>query len=115
MGPVRTRFLAALFILVATASPAFAQVEAMIVGTALDESKAVLPGVTITATGVGTGRVFVDVTNARGEYRLVGMQAGKYRVQAELAGFAQSVLPEVELLVGQTMEILGLVDSVQVF
>jgi hypothetical protein len=105
MGRVRTRFLAALFILVATASPAFAQVEATIVGTALDESKAVLPGVTVTATGVGTGRVFVDVTNARGEYRLVGMQAGKYRVQAELAGFAQSVLPEVELLVGQNATI----------
>jgi hypothetical protein len=61
--------------------------------------------VTVTATGVGTGRAFVDVTNARGEYRLVGMQAGKYKVQAELAGFAQSVLPEVELLVGQNATI----------
>ena len=40
-------------IIVATATPAFAQVEATIVGSALDESKAVLPGVTVTATGVG--------------------------------------------------------------
>ena len=105
MVSIRGRLLTSLFILAGAAIPAYAQVEATIVGSVLDESKAVLPGVTVTATAVGTGRQFVDVTNTRGEYRLVGMQAGRYRLQAELTGFAQSVLPEVELLVGQNATI----------
>src|SRR5205814_7692384 len=104
MGTVRTRVLAVL-ILLAAAAPAWAQVEATIVGTVTDESKAILPGVTITATDLAIGRQFTDLTNARGEYRLVGLQAGRYRLQAELAGFATSMLPEVELLVGQNATI----------
>ncbi|PYR40805.1 MAG: hypothetical protein DMF95_32645 [Acidobacteria bacterium] len=105
MDSVRVHLLAFLFIFAGAVTPAYAQVEATIVGSVMDESKAVLPGVTVTATAVGTGRQFVDVTNARGEYRLVGMQAGTYRLQAELTGFAQSVLPVVELLVGQNATI----------
>ncbi|PYR40042.1 MAG: hypothetical protein DMF93_12115, partial [Acidobacteria bacterium] len=104
MGTVRTRVLAVL-ILLAAAAPAWAQVEATIVGTVTDESKAILPGVTITATDLAIGRQFTDLTNARGEYRLVGLQAGRYRLQAELAGFATSMLSEVELLVGQNATI----------
>ena len=68
MGTVRTRVLAVL-ILLAAAAPAWAQVEATIVGTVTDESKAILPGVTITATDLAIGRQFTDLTNARGEYR----------------------------------------------
>src|SRR5262249_40125026 len=100
MDAVRMRVLAILVVL-AGASPARAQVEATIVGTVTDESKAVLPGVTVTATDLAIGRQFTDVSNARGEYRLVGLQASKYKLQAELAGFATEVFSEVELLVGQ--------------
>jgi hypothetical protein len=75
--------------------------QASIVGTVVDQSKAVIPGVTITATELGTGRQFSGVSDARGEYRLPGVDAGRYRVQAELAGFTTVVVPEVELLVGQ--------------
>ena len=106
MEPVRARLVATLFVLLAAVAPAYAQVEATIVGTVADESKAVLPGVTVTAADLATGRQFTDVTDVRGEYRLVGMQAGKYKVQAELAGFAPSVLSEVELLVGQNATIV---------
>ena len=105
MDSVRARLVAAAFFFALGVAPAYAQVEATIVGTVTDESKAVLPGVTVTATDAATGRQFVDVTNGRGEYRLVGMQAAKYRVQANLPGFAPSVLPEVELLVGQNATI----------
>ena len=106
MEPVRARLVATLFVLLAAVAPAYAQVEATIVGTVADESKAVLPGVTVTAADLATGRQFTAVTDVRGEYRLVGMQAGKYKVQAELAGFAPSVLSEVELLVGQNATIV---------
>ncbi|MBI3262789.1 MAG: carboxypeptidase regulatory-like domain-containing protein [Acidobacteria bacterium] len=75
--------------------------EASIVGAVVDETKAVLPGATVTATALDTGRQFVDVTNERGEFRLVGMQPGTYKVQAELPGFTSVLFPQVELLVGQ--------------
>jgi hypothetical protein len=91
-------FVAALALLLPTST--FAQ-EASIVGTIVDETKAVLPGATVTATARDTGRQFVDVTDARGEYRLVGVQPGTYKIQAELPGFTTVMFPEIELLVGQ--------------
>jgi hypothetical protein len=75
--------------------------EATVVGTVADEQKAVIPGVTVTATSLTTGRVFSVVTALEGDYRLVGLPAGRYRVEAALAGFAPTIVPDLELLVGQ--------------
>ncbi|MBI1873028.1 MAG: TonB-dependent receptor [Acidobacteria bacterium] len=74
---------------------------ATLIGVVVDESKALLPGVTVTATDVQTGRQYVDVTDERGEYRLGNVPPGTYKVQAELVGFATVAFPKVELLVGQ--------------
>src|SRR6266567_6633321 len=70
-------------------------------GTVTDESKAVLPGASVTATDLSTGRTYSAVSDERGEYRMANMTPGKYKVQAELAGFATVVNPSIELLVGQ--------------
>jgi hypothetical protein len=90
-----------LSLLLSSAAAAHAQTEASVVGTVTDETKAVLPGVTITATDLSTGRQFVGVTDTRGDYRLPSMTASRYKIQAELTGFTTVVLPDVELLVGQ--------------
>src|SRR5438105_4479911 len=82
-----------------------AQTEASVVGTVTDETKAVLPGATVTATDLATGRTFSGVSDARGEYRLVSMAAGRYKIQAELSGFTTMVIPDVELLVGQNRNV----------
>ncbi len=50
---------------------------------------------------IDTGRATTTVTDERGEYRLRGLPAGRYRVQAELSGFSTIVIPDIELLVGQ--------------
>ena len=39
-------------------------------GTVVDESKAVLPGATVTASDLETGRKYAAVSDERGEYRL---------------------------------------------
>jgi hypothetical protein len=70
-------------------------------GTITDESKSVLPGVTVTATDRETGRQYVAVSDDRGVYRLVNMPPGTYRFQAELPSFATVEIQTVELLVGQ--------------
>jgi hypothetical protein len=56
--------------------------EATIVGAVTDESKAVMPGATVTAIEVSTGRQHLAVTDERGEYRMPSVPSGTYRMQA---------------------------------
>ncbi len=79
--------------------------EASLLGTVVDETAAVLPGVTVTATSVETGRQFSAPTKGRGEYRIIGVPAGRYKIQATMTGFTTVVIPEIELLVGQNRTI----------
>jgi Carboxypeptidase regulatory-like domain len=94
--------------------------QASIQGNVIDESKAVLPGVSVTATAVDTGRQFTDISNETGDYRLVGLPAGRYNLQAELPGFGNAVISNIELLVGQnasiplTMKVAANIEEVTV-
>jgi hypothetical protein len=88
-----------------------AQEQASIRGTVVDQSSAVLPGVTVTAVETSTGRQHVGVTDERGEYRLPTLPSGTYDIRAELAGFTTVVVSGVEILVGQNATI-GLKMSV---
>jgi hypothetical protein len=94
--------------------------DALLQGVVTDESKAVLPGATITATSRSTGRVLESVSNERGEYRLVGLPADRYDLRVELAGFAAVVVSDIELLVGQnatvpfTMKLAALDETITV-
>jgi hypothetical protein len=94
--------------------------EGSITGTVIDDTKAVLPGATVTASSLETGRSFSVVSNERGEFRIQGVPAGRYRVQAELSGFSTVIVPSLELLVGQnrtvpfTMQVATLQESVTV-
>ena len=88
-------------ILVSLAGGAALAQDAVLSGTVVDDSKSVLPGVTITATEQSTGRQYQGVSDERGEYRMPSVAPGTYRIQAELPGFATAVVPNVELLVGQ--------------
>ena len=95
------------------ASAAYAQ-EGSITGVAVDDTKAVLPGVSVTATDQAAGRQTVAVTDAKGEYRLVNVLPGKYTIQAELSGFATVLLKDVEILVGQHATIVLTMKLAQV-
>jgi len=95
-----TRLVTALWLSLAAAMPAFAQ-EASVSGTVVDGSKAVVPGVTITATNIDTGVPTVAVSDEAGRYRLQNLGPGTYKVQAELTGFSTVVIPTIELRVGQ--------------
>src|SRR5918993_4902818 len=101
--------------------PAMASAQdASLIGNVVDGTKAALPGATITATMIDTGRASTTVSDERGEYRLRGLAPGRYRVQAELSGFSTVVVPEIELLVGQnrslpfTMQVASLSETLTV-
>ena len=98
-------FVLALAGLLGMSGTAYAQTEATVSGTVTDDSQAVLPGVTITATEINTGRQQVAFSDERGTFRLPNLAPGRYRIQAELGGFGTVVVPDIELLVGQNATI----------
>ncbi|MBI3049233.1 MAG: TonB-dependent receptor [Acidobacteria bacterium] len=90
-----------LTVLAILASPPLASAqEATLVGIVRDNTAAVLPGVTVTATHEAAGNTFVGVTDQNGVYR-ISLRTGVYRVSAELTGFTTVVRPGIELLLGR--------------
>ena len=86
--PWRNVRLTALVLLLAlAAATAWAQATGAINGTIHDESGAVLPGVTVTATNTGTGVTRTTVSNETGAYALPNLPLGAYRLEAALDGF----------------------------
>src|SRR5262245_55115389 len=72
-----------------------------ILGTAKDESGALVPGVTVTVTHVGTGTVRTAITGDAGEYRIPALAIGTYNAEAELAGFKKAARSGITLQVSQ--------------
>jgi hypothetical protein len=97
--------ISVLVVLASLLGPAAYAQQASIVGVATDQSKAVLPGVSVTAIDQAAGRQVSAVTDDKGEYRLLNVPPGKYTIQAELSGFSTVVFKDVELLVGQNAAI----------
>jgi Carboxypeptidase regulatory-like domain len=91
--------LAALFVTgILCVGPTLAQtVNGSIGGTVADESGAVVPHATVTATGIETGVVTKTTTNTSGAYDFPSLQEGNYRVAAEMGGFKQFVYGRVTL------------------
>ena len=59
-------------------------------GTVTDDSAAVLPGVTITATSPALISAATAVSDGSGTYRLLNLPPGDYVLEASLSGFATS-------------------------
>ena len=97
-----TCFLRGALILLLTAGAAWAQATAQLSGTVRDESGAVLPGVTVTATQTDTGLVRTAVTDDTGGYLLTNLPTGPYRLEVALQGFRSYVQTGIVLQVGGT-------------
>src|SRR6185503_18290539 len=81
-------FTLATLMLLLTAAGAWAQLStAQLSGQVTDESGAVLPGVTVTATQTDTGATRTVVTSENGAYVLPNLPTGPYRLEAMLQGF----------------------------
>jgi outer membrane receptor protein involved in Fe transport len=94
----------------ATASVVRAQqIEARVIGKVLDQSQAVLPGVTVNVTSVQTGAVRTVATGPDGTYTVTNLNPGRYVVQLELSGF-QPRSREITLGVGHTETVDGVLS-----
>ena len=89
-------------------------------GKVVDQSDAVLPGVTVTITAPQMQGEQTAVTNAEGNYRFPGIPPGTYRVTYELPGFAQVAREGIRVTLGftatlnVTMQVSSLQETVTV-
>jgi len=104
-----------------SATPARAQsATGSIEGTVVDQSGAVLPGVTVTLVQADTNTQRVAVTDANGFFTAPLLPVGVYALSAELTGFLTRKQGDLRLTVGQTvtlrieMGVGGLAETVTV-
>ncbi|HEX7136306.1 MAG TPA: carboxypeptidase-like regulatory domain-containing protein, partial [Vicinamibacterales bacterium] len=101
------RFLAALgaaLLVSLFAVSVFAQTQTgNIYGKAQAKDGSVLPGVTVTLTGVGAPQTFV--TDATGSFRFLNLSPGTYNLKAELAGFGTSARNGVGVNIGRNADV----------
>ena len=88
--------------LVLTAVGASAQATAELNGRVTDDSGAVLPGVTVTATQTDTAFTRTVVTDSNGTYSMPNLPTGPYRLEMSLQGFKSYVQTGIVLQVGAT-------------
>ena len=79
---------------------AAAQVNSTVSGTVEDTHKALIPGVTITATNIQTGVETKTISNDTGSYNFPALVPGTYRIKAELMGFNTKTVSSIELAAG---------------
>jgi hypothetical protein len=88
------------FVLLLTSAPAWAQATAELAGRVTDDSGAVLPGVTVTATQTDTGFTRTVVTEGTGIWVMPNLPTGPYRLEVSLQGFRTYVQTGIVLQVG---------------
>lgn len=91
----------AVFLLVC-ATPLLAQVSGVISGTVTDQSGAVVPNATVTATNTDTGAVRQAVADDAGRYQISLLPPGAYDVHAAKTGFQEAIRKGIQLTVNQT-------------
>src|SRR5215470_5688923 len=87
----RVLYLVLMILLSALAPPASAQIAGgNIYGTVVDQQGGVLPGVDVTLTAVSIGgQPRSTVTDGQGQFRLLNLDPGTYKVTTNLSGFAK--------------------------
>jgi len=73
-----------------------------IAGLVMDQTRALIPGVTVTATAVDTGIAMTTLTDESGAFRFITLQPGNYKLTASLTGFQARTLTGIALRSGVT-------------
>lgn len=92
--------------LLSLAAPTFAQeFRGRINGVVTDNTGAILPGVTVTASSPAMIQPQVQVTGTDGSYRFLALNPGLYQIEFDLTGFQKVDRKEVRVVINQTLTI----------
>ncbi len=102
---IRLLALASVFFLtpVISVPQAAAQVSASIQGRVTDPSGAAIPGALITLQNRSTNATRTTVTSRNGQYQVLSLPAGSYRITARKSGFAREIRTGIRLAVNQSV------------
>lgn len=89
------------FVVLALASAATAQVSASLSGTVTDPSGAAVSGAAVTVKDMHTEVQRDTVTDAAGRYEILALPVGEYEIAVKKQGFAEEVRRGIQLAVGQ--------------
>ncbi len=81
----------------------WADVTGSILGYVRDKSGAVLPNANVTASETATGYSRTVATDSSGQYSILALPPGHYRLAASVAGFQQQVIDNVDLNVNDAL------------
>src|SRR5215813_3789689 len=106
MSHLLKSFRPLLILTVCLAGPSLrADVTGSLLGTVTDPNQGVLPNVEVVATNQETNLRRVVRTDGFGEYRIVALPVGRYKVEASTTGFQKFVVSDVELTVNEQRRI----------
>jgi len=105
MTRVFSRGAAAGLLCLLMTSYAFSQVNSSISGTVEDPSRALIPGVSVTAVNTQTGVETNTISNESGTYTFPALVPGVYSVTATLPGFRPQNFKDVQLSAGVTVRL----------
>ena len=103
---MRRHAIVGVLCLAVIAAPRTARAQATtgtISGTVTDESKAILPGVTVVVRNLETGATRSLVTDERGGFRALNLPPGVYSATAELQGFTAARRENLMLEIGRDL------------
>ena len=99
---IRSCFVAVMILLLALS--AHAQFQAgNIYGKVQAKDGSVLPGVTVTLTGIGAAQT--TYTDATGNFRFINLSPGAYTLKAELSGYGSSTRAGINVRVAQNADV----------
>src|SRR5437868_12303212 len=88
-----------LLLFLTTTNPLRADVTGSILGIVRDPTGAVIPGVSVTATNLDTNEARTTTSDGAGEYRILALPVGRYKVEASNAGFQKFITTGIDLTV----------------
>jgi carboxypeptidase family protein len=104
MRAMRARFILSVVVCLVFVIGVGAQDSGRIVGTVVDSSGAVAPGVAVRVINTQTGAAQRYVTNDQGRFIADNLSPGAYSLEADAAGFKHFVQTGITVRVGDTIE-----------
>ena len=100
----RAASIAALLLVTLFSFNAFAQIQSgNIYGHVQAKDGSVLPGVTVTLSGIGAPQTFI--TDGTGTFRFINLSPGLYQVKAELAGYGTATRQGIQVSIGTNADV----------